>query len=91
MRSPAESRCCGATSRGRDEMTGPQALRWRRVVTDGGLMTLGCQRRRAGSAVAAAWGLQDRLTSMGSTASGQAASRFQGSSVSLQGHRILTQ
>ncbi|KAJ1214955.1 hypothetical protein NDU88_002565 [Pleurodeles waltl] len=40
-----------ANSRGCDDITGP--LQWRWFITDVGLMTLRCQRSRAGSAAAA--------------------------------------
>ncbi|KAJ1158822.1 hypothetical protein NDU88_011495 [Pleurodeles waltl] len=53
MQSPAESRCCGATSPGCDDVTGLQALRWHRAVMDVGLTTPQCQRSRGGSAAAA--------------------------------------
>ncbi|KAJ1107159.1 hypothetical protein NDU88_004552 [Pleurodeles waltl] len=51
--SPVELRCFGTTSRGCDDVTRPQALRWRPIITDVGLTTLRCQRSRVGSAVAA--------------------------------------
>ncbi|KAJ1138300.1 hypothetical protein NDU88_004688 [Pleurodeles waltl] len=34
MRSPVELRCFGGTSRGRDDVTGPQALQWHWIITD---------------------------------------------------------
>ncbi|KAJ1161859.1 hypothetical protein NDU88_002340 [Pleurodeles waltl] len=49
IRSWAKSRCCGATSRGRDDVTEPHALQWRQFDTYSGVREVGQdqQRRKA--------------------------------------------
>ncbi|KAJ1210744.1 hypothetical protein NDU88_006106 [Pleurodeles waltl] len=48
MQSPAGSQCCRATSRDHDDIKGPQALQWHRIITDIGLTTIRCQQSWVG-------------------------------------------